>query len=184
MKIKAIAVLLGLVVLAGAWAGGGSESSGGSSSSGKAEPFVVDLSKLPLTKNTKAFEKRWDHLVIPTPESVFEGIDITKYRRVTAFFKFYDLNNVEKEPTWQSNGIFSIVYDTTKWDGQDGPNQLLKEFNPGMKGGDATISTPKGSPIRINRLPGGVIIQNSNVDTGYIELTLLVFHNGDWEPAE
>jgi hypothetical protein len=178
---KLSAVLATLVILAVAGCG----SAGGGGSSQRPEPvapFIVDLSKLPFTKNARPFTKQYDDLLIPLPE--FPGVDFTKYRRVTIKMKFFTPANVEKQPTWQSNAIVSLVYDVNAGDAQlrGGANVPLKEFNGGMTTADATVSTDRGSVVRFTKAPGGVLLQNSgsHTDTGYIQLVLLVFHNGDY----
>jgi len=158
---------------------GACASSGGSGGGSNAEPFIVDLSTLPLTKNVRPFTKDWDDLFIILP--VFP-VDITQYSRLTIRAKYYDRNNVEI-PQSDSRAMVTVIYDM-RGDQRGpqngpGPNTPVKEFNVG--GFSGIIHTDRGIRVNLKEAPDAILFQNNpDSDVSFIELTGLVFHNGNY----
>jgi len=149
---------------------------------GGAEPFKVDLSKLPLTKNEKAFSKDWDDLLIQLPESALPS-DFSKYTRLTVTAKYFDATGKEIEQG-DSNAMVSMIYDL-KGDIRGpaqgpGANTPVKEFNVG--GFSGLIHKDRGIRITFSKPPQAILFQNNaGSAVKFIELTSLVFHNGDYK---
>jgi len=202
MKSKMIALLLGAFVLTGAFAGGGSEKSSSSSAGGGEPPYVVDLDTLqvaplgqgdivgtpvPGRRNTNAFTKNYDDLFIVLPQF---PVDVTKYSRLTLKAKYF---NAAGEEITQADGqaMVSVIEDITVKDskfirggGAEGiyPNIPIKEYNVG--GYSSTLSKDKGARMRYSKAPGGILFQNSNTGVKFIEVTGIIFHNGDYKSEE
>jgi len=171
-KLGVVFAIIAIVALAGC-------ATATSSKKMSEKPFSVDVSKLSLTKNAKVFSKEYDDLLIPLPE--FSDVDFTKYRRVTVQVKFFNRNNVEVDPSWNANAMVSLVYnkDVEDKDLRSGPNVPFKTVNLGME----KISTEEGAVIILSKAPAAILLQNSSIDIGYVQLTALIFHNGNLTPA-
>jgi len=150
-------------------------SSGGSaaaSSGADAEPYSVDLSKLANVRNSSPFTKIYDNLIILLPVI---PVDLKIYQRVTIRAKYFNEEGEEIAPG-NDNAMVSLFYETGADIFSDGsPNVIIKEYNVG--GFSGTISTDRGVRMRLNENPGGILLQNSNTNVKYIELTEVTFHN-------
>jgi len=202
MKAKLIAVLLGAVILTSAFAGGGKEKSSSAAAGSGEPPFVVDLSTLqvaplgpgdvvgtpvPGIRNENPFTKNYDDLFIVLPEF---PVDVTKYARLTIRAKYFNADGVEIEQG-DGNAMVSVIEDITVTDskfirggGAEGsyPNIPIKEYNVG--GYSSTLSKDRGARIRYSKTPRGVLFQNSNTGVKFIEVTGIIFHNGDFKTEE
>jgi len=175
--MKKIAFILAVLIV---FVFAGCASSGGGASGSNAAPFIVDLSTLPLVKNTKPFTRDWEDLLIIIPR--YDNFDITQYSRVTITAKYYNAAN-EEIVQGDSNCMVTLILDP---DGdirgpQDGPgpNTPVKEFNVG--GFSGMIHSDRGVRINLKERPGAVLFQNNaGSDVKFIELTSLVFHNGNY----
>ena len=165
-----LAVLTVLALSACASSGGG----GGSN----AEPFVVDLSTLSVVRNPQPLTRQWADVLIPLPRF---DVDVTQYSRITIKAKYYDRNGVEI-PQQDSVAIVTVIYDLDgDWRGPEngpGPNTPVKEFNVG--GFSGVIHTDRGLRVNLRRAPEGILFQNNEATTAFIELTGLIFHNGNY----
>jgi hypothetical protein len=180
--MKKLGLVLAIIALVAAsvWAGGKPDK-GASSGGGGAEPFIVDLTTLPLVKNAAAFTKAWDDLLIALPAESLPS-DFSKYTRCTITCLYFDATGAEI-PQGDSNCIVTVIYDVT---GDirgpsmgPGPNTPIKEFNVG--GFSGMIHKDRGVRVTFREAPQAVLFQNnSGSQTAFIELTGLIFHNGNY----
>ena len=165
----------------------GCASSGGSAASGgDGESYSVDLSTLvayrmdgnniaapsgATVRNVDPFTRNYDNLPI-----LFTDLaDVTKFQRVTIKAKYFNADG-EEITQGDGNAMVSLFYDPTGDIFSDGsPNLLIKEFNVG--GFSGIVSSDRGVRIRPNRNPAGILLQNSNTNVKFIELTEVTFHN-------
>jgi len=198
------AILAALAVLGCASTSGGSGSASSNASGGGAAPFIVDLSKLqavksekdvkiedqlqsgkyqilPSLKNQTPFAKRWDDFYIILPPSALPS-DFSKYTRLTITCKFYNAKGEEIEPG-DSMAQVVVIYDA-KGDlrgpaSDPGPNTPVKSQNIG--GYSGMIHKDRGIKVTFSKPPQGIMFQNAqNEEVKFIELTSLVFHNGNY----
>jgi len=180
-KLGVVLAILAIVALVGCGSGttGGATASGGG---GGEAPFKVDLTKLPKVKNEKAFSKAWDDLLIELPASALPS-DFSKYTRFTVTAKYYNAAGVEIEQG-DSNCMVSMIYDL-KGDirgpaNGPGANTPVKEFNVG--GFSGLIHKDRGIRITFSQAPQAILFQNnSGSAVAFIELTSIVFHNGNYK---
>jgi hypothetical protein len=180
-KLGVVLAIFAIVALVGCGSGttGGATASGGG---GGAEPFKVDLSTLPLVKNDKAFSKAWDDLLINLPASSLPS-DFSKYTRFTITAKYFEASGAEIEQG-DSNCIVSMIYDLNGdiRGPANGPgaNTPVKEFNVG--GFSGLIHKDRGIRVTFSQAPQAVLFQNnSGSKVAFIELTSMVFHNGNYK---
>jgi hypothetical protein len=179
-KLGVVLAIFAIIALAGCASGGGASSGGGGGGGGAV--FKVDLSTLPLVKNAAPFSKAWDDLLINLPASSLPS-DFSKYTRFTITAKYYNAGGTEIEQQ-DSQCIVSMVYDLT---GDirgpamgPGPNTPVKEFNVG--GFSGMIHKDRGVRVTFREAPQAVLFQNnSGSQVAFIELTSMVFHNGDYK---
>ncbi|MDR0321960.1 MAG: hypothetical protein LBI28_10685 [Treponema sp.] len=191
-KIGVILAIIAIVALAGCPSTG--------KSGGGGEPFVVDLNTLTAVKalpgdkvgpptglhvrNADPFTKNYDDLLILFPQF---PVDITQFQRVTVVCKYFGESGTEMAQA-DTRAMVSFIYDLDgDWRGPAmgaGPNTPLKEMNVG--GFSSNISTDRGMRMsKLSRQPAAILFQNSDISVKFIELTALVFHNGNYEaPAE
>ena len=180
-KFVVIVALISVLVLIGCG------STGRAAEPTDLEPFIVDLSTLPLIRNAEPFEQNYGDFMIRFPEF---PVDLTRYSRVTIRAKCFDLDGNEMEFTYQNNAMVSLIIDPDVPDAQirtEGPNVPLKEFNvtPDASTRQSTdVSTSRGVRVRMSRNPGAILFQNAGREVGFIEVVAIVFHNGDFEPAQ
>jgi len=204
-----LAVIVTLTLFAGcASSGGSSGGSAAKSSSGGgdvAAPFIVDLSKLGGTldtskltaaekknafsdskqiieggkvvgiRNVTAFKGNYDNLLILLPAEALPA-DMSKYTRFTITGKHY---NAKGEPVGNGygNGMVSVVYQLSgDIRNENGPNVPFKQFNLGME----TVSTDRGVKLTFKQKPEAVLLQNSSPSIAFMDLTGLIFHNGNY----
>ena len=150
-------------------------------SPGKIHEVKVDLSTLPLTINPQEFTKSWEDLAIVFPPWD-ENIDWSYLTRVRIKAKYYWDDMEEIDPS-DGLGMVTLVYDVNgDWRGPEmgpGPNTPLKQMNVG--GASGTIHTDRGSRMFLDRAPGMILFQNSNVNVSFIEVTEITFFR---RPAE
>jgi hypothetical protein len=200
-KLGIIFAIIAMFALIGCQTTGGAAASSG----GGTAPFIVDLSKLTSVKsennvkieeqlqsgnyqtqsalkNQTPFAKAWDDFFVLLPASALPS-DFSKYARLTMTCKYFDAAGAEIEQQ-DSQCLVVVVYDM-KGDlrgpqSDPGPNTPVKELNVG--GYSATIHTDKGKRITFKQIPQGVMFQNnSGSKVAFIELTGMVFHNGNYE---
>jgi len=198
------AVLAALTILGCASASGGNSGAKSGGAAGGTAPFIVDLSKLTAVvsqpnvkieeqlqsgnyqtqkelKNKTPFAKAWDDFFILIPESALPP-DLSKYTRLTITCKYYDAAGAEIDQA-DSMCLVVMVYDI-KGDlrgpqADPGPNTPVKQLNVG--GFSGLIHKDKGIRITFSKAPHGLMFQNnSGAPVKFIELTSLVFHNGDY----
>jgi len=205
-KLGVIFTILALVAIVGCGTTGGataSKSSGGGG--GDAAPFIVDLSKLstvdipsggaaetadktktvPGVKNKQPLTKDWaDVLILLPPDAL--PTDFSKYKRVTITCKYYDAAGEEIEQS-DSRVMAVVIYDVN---GDvrgpamgPGANTPVKEMNVG--GFSGLIQKDKGIRVSFAKAPQAVMFQNNpGSGVAFVELTSLVFHNGDYSSAQ
>jgi len=193
--MKKLGIILSVLVM---FALTGCASSGGGGSSkaaaGGAEPYIVDLSTLTAylmennaitvpsglsTRNLNPFTRKYDNLVIVFPDI---PVDLKQYSRVTIRGKYFDADGVELE---QADGMamVSLGYDPRAEIFKDGAsNVVLKEFNLG--GFSTLVAKDRGTRVNLKENPRFILLQNSDVVVKFIELTLVVFHNGNYSTPE
>ena len=157
-------------------------SSGGSGGGSAAEPFVVDLSTLDRVRNERPFTKNFDDLLIPLPRF---DVDVTQYSRITIRAKYFDQNGVEimqQDSVAMVTLILDLDDDIRGPANGPGPNTPVKEFNVG--GFSGTIHLNRGVRINLKHSPDAILFQNNDASTGFIELTTLVFHNGNFSTRQ
>jgi len=144
------------------------------------EPFVVDLSLLPLVRNEVAFTRQWDDLIIRFPEGMFDGVDLRAFQRVTITADYFDVDGNFIEPD-NDFAMVVLVYDLDRNFGDSpdgmmpGPNSPVRQMNLGGSWG--SVHTEQGSLIRLTRAPDGIVFHNSSMHVRYIEVTGITFHN-------
>lgn len=193
-KLGIILAVLAAISVAGCASGGGR----GGAVDG-APPFIVDLSTLTqfeiiqedgsdrlgqsygnLLRNPNPITRDWDGLILTFPDNF---VDVTQYRRLTVTLKYFNADGEELAPR-DGMGMVVFVYDLTgDWSGPamgPGPNTPVKEMN--VMGFSGMIHKDRGIRHTINRAPGGIFIQRAqDASVAYIELTSVVFHNGNFE---
>ncbi|MDR2597007.1 MAG: hypothetical protein LBC76_06780, partial [Treponema sp.] len=133
-------------------------------------------------KNDKPFSKAWDDLLIELPADALPS-DFSKYTRFTVTCKYYNAGGVEIEQG-DSNVMVSMIYDL-KGDirgpaNGPGANTPVKEFNVG--GFSGLIHKDRGIRVTFSQAPQAILFQNnSGSAVAFIELTSIVFHNGDYK---
>jgi len=200
-KLGVVLAILAIVALVGCGSGtsGGAAKSGG----GGSAPFKVDLSKLstldipsgsrvederaknktiPGTKNKAPLTKAWGDVLILLPKDALPS-DMSKYQRCTITCKYFDAGGAELDQG-DSNCIVSVIYDINgdvRGPAQGaGPNTPVKEFNVG--GFSGLIHKDRGVRVTFSQQPQAVLFQNnSGSKVAFIEMTSLVFHNGDYK---
>jgi len=177
-----LSILITLALIGCASSGGSSAASSG----GDGESYSVDLSTLvayrmdgnniaapsgATVRNVEPFTRNYDNL----PIMFTDLADITKFQRVTIRAKYFNSDGGEITQG-DGNAMVSLFYDPTGDIFSDGsPNLLLKEFNVG--GFSGLVSSDRGVRIRPTRNPAGILLQNSNANVRFIELTEVTFHN-------
>ena len=166
-----IAIVTALVLIGCATGGGG-----GGAAAGSGDEFNVDLSTLAFVRNEAPLAARWADHFIPFPEF---PVDVTQFQRLTVKALYFDEDG-EEITQGDGNVMVTLIYDPDgDWRGPEmgpGPNTPVKEFNVG--GFSGMVSTDRGTRIRLNRAPGGILFQNANAAVRYIEVTEIKFHNG------
>jgi hypothetical protein len=200
-KLGVVLAILAVVALVGC--GSGTAGGAAKGDGGGAAPFKVDLSKLsmvvpekpkkiedvlkgqyktvPGVKNTVAFTQNYDDLLILLTASDIPA-DFSKYTRCTITVKYY---NPKGDEIKQADGFAMavLVYDIKgdlRGPAMDaGPNTPLKQMNLGGYSGMA--STDRGARVSLSKPPQAILLQNANAGVAFLELTSLVFHNGDYK---
>ena len=191
--MKKLSVILAVLV-AFALVGCASGPSGGASGDG-APPFIVDLSTLTQVqllksgdaigeelgnslRNANPFTQNYDDLLFLFPEF---DVDISQYSRFTTTCKYFNADGGEIGQG-DGNAMVVLVYDV-HGDKRGpamgaGPNTPVKEFNVG--GFSGAVSSDRGVRVALRQAPQGILFQNSNANVRFIEVTSIVFHNGDY----
>jgi len=192
-KISAIlAVLVVLTFVGCASSGGGSAGGSSAGGGGEGESYSVDLSTLKVyaiqqgdvlgeptggtVKNVEPFSKNYDDLMIVFPAF---PVDVTAFQRITIKVKFFNADGGEMM-SGDGMGMLSLIEDINgdlRGGSGEGtyPNIPLKQYNLG--GASGTASTDRGARVRLGKAPGGLLIQNSNTNVKFIEVTGITFHN-------
>jgi len=138
--------------------------------------LTVDLKTLPMTRNATAFTKDWEDFLVEFP-AFPATINWNNFNRVIVKTKYFDASNKEIQQS-DSKVMVTLIYDP-KGDirGPDmgpGPNTPLKVFNVG--GYSSSISKDSGSPLRLTKAPGAILLQN-NPGSGvkFIEIEEITF---------
>jgi len=171
----------------------GCASSGGSGDG--APPLVIDLRTLtqyerlpgdqlgeslgPVMRNVVPFNAAWEGFILAFPENF---ADMSQYRRLTVTYKYFNAAGEQITPR-DSMGMIVFVYDIKgDWHGPagPGPNTPVKEFN--VMGFSGIIHKDRGIRVSFARPPQGIFIQRAqDNNVVYIELTSVVFHNGNYD---
>jgi len=150
--------------------------------------FKVDLSKLSNIKNETPFGE-YGMVMILLPREALPP-DFSKYTRLTITCKYYDANGVEI-PQNDFNAMVGMVYDVKGnldsgwWKDTDfiNRNMPVREYNVGGPSGQ--IHKDRGIKITFKEPPQGLFFQNhysgQKNNVAFIELTSMVFHNGDYK---
>jgi hypothetical protein len=171
-----IIVLAAVLALAGCKK---KEADGGNVNAGKIDKIEVNLSTLPLTINAQEFPNTWADLAIKFPKWP-DNIDWAYLNRIRVNVKYYydDMDEIEQQ---DGMAMVSLIYDVDDdWRGPEmgpGPNTPLKQFNLG--GGSGNIHTEEGSRLFLDKAPGMILFQNSNVNVAYIEVTEITFFRAE-----
>jgi len=201
-KLGVVFTILTIVALIGCGTTGGATASKSSGGGGDAPPFIVDLSKLstvdipsggaaetadktktvPGVKNKQPLTKDWADVMILLPKDALPS-DFSKYKRLTLTCKYYNAKGEEIEQG-DSMVMAVVIYDIN---GDvrgpamgPGANTPVKEMNVG--GFSGLIQKDKGIRVSFNQAPGAVMFQNNpGSNVAFVELTSLVFHNGDYK---
>jgi hypothetical protein len=190
-----LAILVALTFASCAGTGGG-----GGASAGGEPPFSVDLSTMTLwsvtnnpdrlvapipgrLRNVNPITRNWEDLMFVFPEDM---PDVTKYSRITVTLRYFNAAGAPIAPR-DGMGMIVLIYDTSgDWRGPAmgaGPNTPLKEMNVG--GFSAMVSTARGSRVALRQNPQALLVQKAqDPNVGFIELTGIHFHNGNFEFSE
>jgi hypothetical protein len=129
-----------------------------------------------ILMNDEPFPKNYADLMVLIPE--MPGVDWTAFDRVIIKVKFFrEKGKSEVAQPKDGLGMVTILYDVNgdirggSGEGP-GPNNPLKTYNLG--GTSSRISTG-GSPLRMTKAPGGILIQNSTSDVKFIQLMEVTF---------
>lgn len=177
--MKKFGILLAVVAIV-AIGFAGCASTGGDAASDANQRYDVDLTLLKETKNPTAFESIYGVWEVPFPEF---PVDIKQFKKVTMTAKAYDADGNDIT-AWTANAQVKLVMNFDEpWESA-GPNVIFHELNVGYPGlgpmtMDAGVSTFFGA---FETLPQGFIIQNSANEVKFIEITSLIFHNGNAAP--
>jgi len=138
--------------------------------------------KLSGVKNETPLTKSMSDVLIFLPREALPA-DLSKYKRLTITCKYYDAAGREI-PQGDAQVILTMVYylnsDIRGPSNGPGTNTPVKEFNVG--GPSGTINTDKGVSVNFkSQPPEAVIFQNVNPNIAFIEMTSMVFHNGDYK---
>ena len=194
-KLGVIFAIVAIAALVGCASTGGGSSGG--AAAGGAAPYVVDLKTLsvapmgqgdkvgtpvPGIRNTAPFTKNYDDLMIVLPTF---PVDVTQYQRITIRAKYFN-DKGEEIAQGDGNAMVSVIEDINdsaniRGGAAEGSykNVPLKEYNVG--GYSSQSTKDRGSRIRYARAPGGLLFQNANRDVKFIEVSAIIFHNGDYK---
>ena len=168
----------------------GCASSGGGGGGGSAAaPYIVDLSTMKAVliaegdnagaptgetvRNRDPFGSKYDnHLILFSP-----AFNASGYTRVTIDCKYFDAAGEEIPSGWEKAMVSLIVDTNGDIRNENRPNVALKEFNVGING---DVSKERGVRFKKCETLEAILFQNCDTDVKYIELTELVFHNGDY----
>jgi hypothetical protein len=125
-------------------------------------------------RNNEPFSKNYDDLMFLIP--AMPNVDWTAFDRVILKVKYFNEAGVEM-PQADTRAMATIIYDP-KGDLRGGsgegpgPNNPLKTYNVG---GYSTNISGNGAPIKMNKAPGAILLQNSSADVKFIEIEELTF---------
>nr|AFK83732.1 GARP complex subunit [uncultured bacterium 35A20] len=196
MKRIILVLVVFLAASAFAFAGGGAQKSGGGSD---LPPYIVDLSTLTViqevddaltgepyqaVKNKTPLTRRWGYFVV-----LFSDLpaNITEYQRVCVKIKYYDADGNEMKGA-DSTAQLAMFYELKTEKSADGmhkdgnANLVFKEPNVG--GFSGLLDKDRGVRIRLKQAPAGILLQAAQNEPKYIEVTAIVFHNGDYSSEE
>lgn len=168
----------------------GCASSGGSSAA-SLPPFEVDLSTMsvvhevndeldmstmvPGVRNVAPLAMAWRWFVVLFGENSLPP-NVTEYTRVTIETKYYGEGGVEIEPG-DGNMQLALFFDVEGDVHTDyNPNLAFKEMN--VMGYSGVVNKDNGVRARLKTPPQGIMLQASNDDVRFIEITRIVFHTG------
>jgi hypothetical protein len=142
--------------------------------------LTLDLDKNLSAKVTKAFTRNYDVFGI-TFKDLPTNIDWTQFDRVVVKVQCKRASGRAINDDY-GNGMISIFYEGNpdNWDDPtkpvfyEGANVPIKADNIGAKG-PAPISTDRGTPIKMTRAPGGIMVQNASELVGSIEILEITF---------
>jgi len=139
--------------------------------------FTVDFAGWGLqTRNAAPLGGQWADFLIRFPDEIHD-IDFRAFSRVTIRANAFNADGepLQGDDLMMVTVIYDMAGDIRGPEGGPGPNTPLKEFNVG--GSMGTVHTRRGTPLRLNRAPEGVLFQNSNAIVRYIEVVEITFHN-------
>ena len=192
-KLSVIIAAAAVLAVIGCATGGG-----GGAAPAAGDPLIVDLSTLKLAKiqtsdayspitvvgeeglgvrNTEPIARKWGEVLLLFPEP----LDVSGYSRVTINCKYFNADGDEINQG-DTNAMVTLVRDING--DKRGPemgaggNVALKEMNVG--GFSGGVSKERGSRIRNDATISSILFQSCNDNVKFIELTEIVFHNGDF----
>jgi hypothetical protein len=172
--MKRLGIFFAIIALVTAFSVIACTSTGGGGS--KLERYKADLSTFEIIKNQTPLTKQWDGFKIPFPEF---PEDITQFRRITVRARAY--NDLGHDITgWSANGVLRLVWDLNLPEGdlKKSPNVIFNEVNCGFEG-LGQVTTNEGVLMgRLSKLPAGFFIECNSEDVKYLEITEVIFHNG------
>jgi len=142
-----------------------------------------NYSTIPSVKNEAPLTKIWSDVFILLPREALPP-NLSLYKRVTITCKYYNAAGVEI-PQEDSQVTVAMFYDFKgnirgyPYGSGRNRNMLFKESNVG--GPSGKINKDIGIVLTFEKAPQAILFQNANENVAFIELTNLVFHNGDFK---
>jgi uncharacterized membrane protein len=142
--------------------------------------ITLDLDKNLSAKITTPFTRNYDVFGI-TFKDLPTNIDWTQFNRVVVKVQCKRASGRAITDDY-GNAVCSIFYEGNpdNWDDPakpvfyEGANVPIKADNIGSKG-PAPISTDRGTPIKLTKAPGGIMIQNTSDTVVLIEVLEITF---------
>jgi hypothetical protein len=137
----------------------------------------------PGVRNEAPLTKIYSDVFILLPREALPP-NVSLYKRLTITCKYYDAAGVEI-PQGDSQVTVTMVYDSKgnlrglAQGKERNLNMLFKESNVG--GPSGKINKDIGIVLTFEKAPQAILFQNANENVAFIELTSLVFHNGDYK---
>jgi hypothetical protein len=155
----------------------GCGSMGGGGGGAKLDRYKADLSTFEIIKNQTALTKQWDGYKVPFPEF---PVDITQFRRITVRLRTF--NDAGHDITgWSASGVVRVVWnlDLPESGLKAAANVIINEVNGGFEG-LGQISSNEGVLMgRLSKVPAGLYVECNSADVKFIEITEIIFHNGE-----
>ena len=166
--MKKLAIVLALFLIAG------------SLSLFAQDRYTLTPENLSAIKNPTAFTRQYDVWVVQFVD-LPANINWSSFNRVIVRVKISNHSGRELKQG-HGNVITTIFYENNPANHDDpkfplfsiGPNVPFRSENLGETG-PAAVSTDKGDRITLNKMPGGIVLQNGNTTTAFIEIMEITF---------